>query len=122
MNAFKPRTCVKFHVDNLEENGYSEITYEADPIQFGSETSDERLDCMNFLERAFLYSMAATIFLGVASVAHIGLIKMDFISEIKSWFGQSKIRRVHHLSLQIVDLKLNTLYFKNFNLKLSSSI
>ena len=86
---------MKFHVDNLEENGYSEITYEADPIQFGSETSDERLDCMNFLERAFLYSMAATIILGVVSVAHIGLIKMDFISEIKSWFGESKIRRVH---------------------------
>ena len=95
VDAFKPRTCVKFHVDNLEENGYSEITYEADPIQFGSETSDERLDCMNFLERAFLYSMAATIILGVVSVAHIGLIKMDFISEIKSWFGESKIRRVH---------------------------
>ena len=34
MDAFRPRTCVKFHVENLEENGYSEITYEADPIQF----------------------------------------------------------------------------------------
>ena len=97
MDAFEPRTCVKFHVDNLEENGYSEITYEADPIQFGSETSDERLDCMNFLERVFLYSMVTTIFLGVFSVAHITLIKMDVISEIKSWRGQSKIRPVHKL-------------------------
>ena len=34
VDAFRPRTCVKFHVENLEENGYSEITYEADPIQF----------------------------------------------------------------------------------------
>ena len=33
VDAFKPRTCVKFHVENLEQNGYSEITYEADPIQ-----------------------------------------------------------------------------------------
>ena len=34
VDAFRPRTCVKFRVENLEENGYSEITYEADPIQF----------------------------------------------------------------------------------------
>ena len=95
MDAFKQRTCVKFHIENLEERSYSRITYQADPLQFGSRTSDERLDCMNFLEIAFLYSMATTIFLGVVSVAHIALIKMNFISEIRSWFGQSKIRHVH---------------------------
>ena len=97
MDAFKKRTCVKFHIENSEENGYSEIVYEADPIQFESGTSDEGFDCMNFLERAFLYSMATTIFLGVFSVAHITLIKMDVISEIKSWRGQSKIRPVRKL-------------------------
>ena len=70
--------------------------YEADPIKFESGTSDERRDCMNFLEKAFLYSMATTIFLGIISVGHISLIKMDLISEIKSWFGQTKIRRVHY--------------------------
>ena len=97
MDAFKKRTCVKFHIENSEENGYFEIVYEADPIQFESRTSDEGLDCINFLERAFLYSMATTIFLGVISVAHIALIKMDFISEFKSWRGESKIRHVHKL-------------------------
>ena len=95
MDAFKQRTCVKFHIENPEERGYSRITYQADPLQFGSGTSDERLDCMNFLERIFLYSMATTIFLGVVSVAHIALIKMNFISKIRSWFGKSKIRHVH---------------------------
>ena len=95
MDAFKKRTCVKFYIENSEENGYSEIVYEADPIQFESRTSDEGLDCMNFLERIFLYSMATTIFLGVVSVAHIALIKMNFISKIRSWFGKSKIRHVH---------------------------
>ena len=101
MDAFKKRTCVKFYIENNEENGFSKIIYEADPIQFESGTSDERLDCINFLERAFLYSMAITIFLGVVSVAHIALIKMDFIAEIKSWRGHSKIRRVHYTVLII---------------------
>ena len=96
VDAFKQRTCVKFHFENLEQNGFSRITYEADPIQFESVTSDEERDCLNFLERAFLYSMAATIFLGVVSVAHISLIKMNLISEIISWFGESKTRRVHY--------------------------
>ena len=99
MDAFKKRTCVKFYIENNEENGFSKIIYEADPIQFESGTSDERLDCINFLERAFLYSMAITIFLGVISVAHIALIKMDFIAEIKSWREQSKIRGVHNTVL-----------------------
>ena len=101
VNAFKKRTCVKFYIENNEETGFSKIIYEADPIQFESGTSDERLDCINFLERAFLYSMAITIFLGVVSVAHIALIKMDFIAEIKSWRGHSKIRRVHKTVLTI---------------------
>ena len=97
MDAFKKRTCVKFHIGNIEDKGYSKIVYEADPMQFESGTSDERLDCMNFLERVFLYSMATTIFLGVFSVASITLIKMDVISEIKSWRGKSKIRPVHKM-------------------------
>ena len=96
VDAFKKRTCVKFYIENNEENGFSKIIYEADPIQFELGTSDEGLDCINFLERAFLYSMAITIFLGVVSVAHIALIKMDFIAEIKAWRGQFKIRRVHN--------------------------
>ena len=87
---------MKFYIENNEETGISKIIYEADPIQFESGTSDERLDCINFLERAFLYSMAITIFLGVISVAYIALIKMDFIAEIKAWRGQSQIRRVHN--------------------------
>ena len=58
MDAFQQRTCVKFYIENNEENGFSKINYEADPIQFESGTSDEQLDCINFLERAFLYSMA----------------------------------------------------------------
>ena len=97
VDAFKQRTCVKFHIENIEETDLLTITYEADPIQFESGTSDERRDCINFLERSFLYSMAVTIILGVISVAHISLIKMNFISEIKSWFGRSKIRRVHSI-------------------------
>ena len=96
MDAFKKRTCVKFYIKNNEEHGYSEIVYEADPIQFESGTSDKRLDCINYLEKTFLYSMAITIFLGLVSVAHIALIKMDFIAEIKAWRGQSQIRRVHN--------------------------
>ena len=96
MDAFQQRTCVKFYIENNEENGFFKIIYEADPIQFESGTSDERLDCINYLEKTFLYSMAITIFLGLVSVAHIALIKMDFIAEIKSWRGQSKIRRVHN--------------------------
>ena len=96
MDAFKQRTCVKFHIENIKDSGFSKIMYEADPIKFESGTSDERRDCMNFLEKAFLYSMATTIFLGIISVGHISLIKMDLISEIKSWFGQTKIRRVHY--------------------------
>lgn len=79
----------------MEKHGFSRITYEADPIQFESGTSDERRDCLNFLERAFLYSMAITIGLGVVSIAHISLLKMDFLSEIQSWFGKSKLRDVH---------------------------
>ena len=97
VDAFKQRTCVKFHIENIEETDLLTITYEADPIQFESGTSDERRDCINFLERSFLYSMAVTIILGVISVAHISLIKMNFISEIKSWFGRSTIRRVHSI-------------------------
>ena len=92
MDAFKKRTCVKFYIENSEENGYSEIVYEADPIQFESRTSDEGLDCMNFLERAFLYSMATTIFLGVISVAHIALIKMDFGNQIVAWTIENQAR------------------------------
>ena len=87
---------MKFNIENNEENGIYNIVYEADPIQFKSGTSDERLDCINYLEKAFLYSMVITIFLGVISVAHIVLIKMDFIAKIKSWRGQSKIRHVHN--------------------------
>ena len=97
MDAFKQRTCVKFHIENVQDSAFSKILYEADPIKFESGSSDERRDCMNFLEKAFLYSMATTIFLGIVSVAHISLIKMNLLSEIKSWFGQSKIRRVHEL-------------------------
>ena len=48
---------------------------------------------MNFLERAFLYSMALTIVLGFVSIAHIALIKMNLIAEIKSWFGPAKVRK-----------------------------
>ena len=37
--------------------------------------------------------MALTIVLGFVSIAHIALIKMNLIAEIKSWFGPSKVRK-----------------------------
>ena len=105
MDEFKQRTCVKVNIENQEKN-YPEITYEADPLRFGSGTSDEQLDCVNFLEKAFLYSMVATIFLGVLSVAHITLIKMDS-------FRQSKIRRVYNSILKNCQFEIIRLNMKN---------
>ena len=57
---------------------------------------------MNFLERAFLYSMALTIVLGFVSIAHIALIKMNLIAEIKSWFGPAKVRKEFRIDLKVI--------------------
>ena len=77
----------------MESNDFGSPKFVEPSFQFESATSDERLDCMNFLERAFLYSMALTIVLGFVSIAHIALIKMNLIAEIKSWFGPAKVRK-----------------------------
>ena len=57
-------------------------------FKFDDEKSDEGLDCMNFLEWTFLWTMVATIVLGLISIIHIGFFKMNLLMKIKSCFHE----------------------------------
>ena len=49
---------------------------------------------MNFLEKIFIWTMVATIVLGLISVVHIGLFKMNLLTKIKTFFqNQTENRR-----------------------------
>ena len=63
------------------------------PFKFDPDKSDEGIACMNFLEKVFIWTMVATIVLGVISVVHIGLFKMNLLAKIKTFFQNQGNRR-----------------------------
>ena len=74
---------------------------------------------MNFLEWIFLWTMVATIVLGLISIIHIGFFKMNLLMKIKSRFRE--IRGNRRKSSKLLFMHIFLIIFRTLKRHMDSS-